>query len=287
MGNLQGLVMRDHKWFFHFPFDGPEHVLTPDVRHVQKNLIEALLIRTTPHSRAPLMCHQTITGIPDPLLTWQLSPHLDCKASLSFRESSYAGTRCDTGNILMKGRHLAHPRPPQFFISAQESPQIPLHLAFWKLCFLQLKECLRRRLQIIFTPCAVRDADMTWHNARKEGMLRFPTRLILLLQVHWENPQTGHTNPSAFNSRELQLQQVIRSPFSQVSTVWLYYFTNTLKKPKTNPNQPARKAQRMEHHFVTQKNQLLLGAFTSEARRHKATAKFIQVTHKCQLLLEL
>lgn len=131
-------------------------------------------------------------------LTAQPSP--DCKASWSLRESSYAGTRCDTGNILMKGRHLAHPCSPQFFISAQESPQIPLHLAFWKLCFLQLKECLCSRLQIIFTPCAARDADIAWHNARKEGMLSFPTRLILLLQVHWENPWIGHTNPSALNS---------------------------------------------------------------------------------------
>lgn len=171
MENPRGLVMRDYKWFCHFTFDGPEHVLTPHawrVSHVQQNLIEAVLVRTTPHFTASLTCHQTSTVIPDPQLTWQLSPRLDCKASLSFRESGYAGTRCDTGNILMKGRHLAHPCSPQFFISSQESPQIPLHLAFWKLCFLQLKECLRRRLQIIFTPCAARDADITWHNARKE-----------------------------------------------------------------------------------------------------------------------
>lgn len=50
-----------------------------------------------------------------------------------------AGTYCGIGNILMRGRHLAHPCSPQLPIPAQESPQIPLHLAFWKPLFLQFK----------------------------------------------------------------------------------------------------------------------------------------------------
>lgn len=120
-------------------------------------------------------------------LTAQPSP--DCKASSSLRDSSYAGTRCDTGNILMKGRHLAHPYSLLFFISRQEFPQNPLHLVFWKACFLQLKECLRRKLCATFTPCAARDIDITWQNTKKEGNFSFATKLTLLVQVLWENTQ--------------------------------------------------------------------------------------------------
>ena len=166
----------------------------------------------------PSNCHDNSWSPAHP--TAQPSP--DCKASISFRDSSYAGTRCDTGNILMKGRHLAHHYSLQFFISTQESPQISLHLAFWKLHFLRLKECLCSRLCIIFTPCAARDTDITWHNTRQEGILIFATRLVLLLQERWENPLTRHTDQSAFNSRALPLQQVIGSPFFQVT---VYSFT--------------------------------------------------------------
>lgn len=185
-------------------------------------------------------------------LTVQPSP--DCKPSLSFRDNSYAGTRCDTGNILMTGRHLAHHYSLQFFISTQESPQIPLHLAFWKLHFLQLKECLCSSLHIIFTPCATRDADITWHNT-KEGILSFVTRFTILLQAHWENPLTRHTNPSAFNSRAASSAggwiSLIPSNF-----VWFYYFTITLKKKKEHSDGVL---------FCDAKSQPLLGVYTSEA----------------------
>lgn len=149
MENPQGLVMRGYKWFCHFTFDGPEHVLTPDGWRVspcagEPNWASARQSHATLHSIPHMPSNRHSNSRSPAHLTAQPSP--DCRASLSFRESSYAGTRCDTGNILMKGRHLAHPYSPQFFVSTQESPQIPLHLAFWKLYFLQLKECLCRRL---------------------------------------------------------------------------------------------------------------------------------------------
>lgn len=191
-------------------------------------------------------------------LTAQPSP--DCKTSVSFRDSSYAGTRCDTGNILTEGRHLAHRYSLQFFVSTQESPQIPLHLAFWKLHFLQLKERLGSRLRIIFTPCAAGDADITWHNTKKEGILSFATRLTLLLQVHWENCLTRHTNPSAFNGRELPLQKVIESPFSQVTLYGFSILPLHLKKKKKEHSDGAL--------FYDTKSQPLLGVYTQKEHRH-------------------
>lgn len=248
MENPQGLVTRDYKWFCHFTFDGPEHDLTPDAWRVspcagEPNWGSARQNHTTLHSipHMPSNCHSNswspthLTAQPSPRLTAKLPYHLGRAALLAPDVTQGISSRkADTWPILtLLSSSFLHRNPHRS----------PSTWRFGSYYFLQLKECLCRRLQIIFTPCASRDADITWHNARKEGMLSFPARLVLLLQVHWENPRTGHTNPSAFNSRELQLQQVIRSPFSQVSTVWLYYFTNTFKNPNTNSNQPATKVQ--------------------------------------------
>lgn len=101
--------------------------------------------------------------------------------------------------------------PLRFFISARESPQIPLHLAFWSLHWLQLTECLYSRLHVAFTPCAAGEAHGTHRQNEEEAILNFRARLTLLSQVLWENCLTRKTNPLAFRGRELTLQQVIAS----------------------------------------------------------------------------
>lgn len=108
-------------------------------------------------------------------LTAQPSPA--CKAPLSFRNSSSAGTRCVSGNNLMKSRHLPHHCPLKFLISMQHSPQIPVHLAFQNSHFPQLEECLCSRPHTA-SHLVPRDMHLTCHNT-KERILSSRARLPL------------------------------------------------------------------------------------------------------------
>lgn len=111
------------------------------------------------------------TGIPAPQeLTWQLSPprvqSLLCWHLLWYRKYPHEG-QTPGPSLLSSAPH-----------SCTGIPTDPPPPGLLEATFSAIQ---RRRLQIIFTPCAPRDADTAGHHARREGMLNFPTKLILLL----------------------------------------------------------------------------------------------------------
>lgn len=94
----------------------------------EPNLASARQSHAALHSilHVPWSCHRK---------SWALAhrtarPSPDCKASLSFRHFSSAGTRCVTGNILMKGRHL--PRCCTLFGSSFLRRNPPRSLSTWR-----------------------------------------------------------------------------------------------------------------------------------------------------------
>lgn len=130
-------------------------------------------------------------------------------------------------------------------------PTDPLHLAFWKFPFLQLKECLCSRLRFTFMPCATIVTDITWQNTKKEGILSFATRLSLVLQVHWENTLTRNTNPPAFNGRAASSAGDQISLLPSNFALWLHW--NKIRRQHSDGAI-----------FHDTKARLLLGAYTSE-----------------------
>lgn len=168
--------------------------------HGQESLTEPLLVRATPQFTVSFPCHQTVRIILDPWLTGHLSPplaaklpyHLGMAVSLAPDVTQGVSSwKADTWSIITLS-------VLRFNTGIPTDPPPP---GIRKFHFLQLKECLCSRLRFTFMPCATRVTDLTWQNTNKEGILNFATRLSLLLQVHWDNTLTGHTNPSGFNGR--------------------------------------------------------------------------------------
>lgn len=172
---------------------------------VRENLIEPLLATTAPHFTASFTCHQAVTITLDPRLTWQLSPPLAAKLPYHLGIAVMLAPDVTPGISPSKADTWPTAALSSSSLLRSNPHRPPLHLALWRLHFLQLKAYLcSGRLRITFTPCAAGDADTTWHNTKEEGILIFATRLTLLCRCAGRTPWQDTQIHLLFRQRALK-----------------------------------------------------------------------------------